>query len=95
MVESERVPGKGPVHASTEKLFGRVTKNGRISVSTAKWKNLGKYREKVDSVRAPKNGRICVSTAKWKNPGVYREKVESLGVSKNFPDEYRNMVESM
>ena len=34
LVESERVPGKGIIRASTEKLSGRVPKNGRISVST-------------------------------------------------------------
>ena len=55
MVESERVPGKGRIGASTEKLFGRLSKNARISVSTEKSYNSGEYREKVESVRVPKN----------------------------------------
>ena len=46
------------------------------------------------SVRVPKNGRIRVSTGKCENPGEYREKVESVRVPRNFPDEYRKMVES-
>ena len=54
MVESERVPGKGRNRATTEKLSVRVTKNGRISVSTGKWYNPGEYREKVESVLVPK-----------------------------------------
>ena len=36
---------------SIEKQFERVPKNGRISVSTEKWSNLGEYRENVESVR--------------------------------------------
>ena len=37
MVESGRVPGKGRIRASTEKLFGQVWEEGTISVSTEKW----------------------------------------------------------
>ena len=55
MLESRQVLGKGRIRASTEKLSGRVPKNGRISVSTSKWKNRGEYQEKVESVRVPKN----------------------------------------
>ena len=55
MVESGRVPGKGRIRATTEKLSGRVPKNARISVSTGKWQNPGEYQEKVESVRVPKN----------------------------------------
>ena len=55
MVESGQVPGKGRIHASTEKLFDRVLKDGTISVSTEKWSNPGEYREKVESVRVLKN----------------------------------------
>ena len=55
MVESGRVQVKGRICASTEKLYGRLPKYGSISVSTATWKNLGEYREKVESVRLPKN----------------------------------------
>ena len=43
MVESGRVLGKGRIKASIEKLSGGVPKNGRISVSTEKWKNRGEY----------------------------------------------------
>ena len=72
MVESGRVSGKGRIRASTEKLSARVPKNGRISVSTAKWKNRGEYWEKVEVVRVlkkqprqvPKNGRMSVNTGK-------------------------------
>ena len=37
MIESERVPGKGRIRATIEKLFGRVSEKGRICVSTEKW----------------------------------------------------------
>ena len=73
MIESRRVPEKGRIRARTEKLFGRVPKNGRISVSTGKWYNPGEYRKKVESVqgpkklfgRVPKNCTISMSTGKW------------------------------
>ena len=55
MVESGRVQGKGRIRASTQKLSGRESKNGRISVSTGKWLNPGENREKVESVRVLKN----------------------------------------
>ena len=55
MVESGQVSGKGRIPASIEKLSQRVSKNGRISVSTRKCENPGEYREKVESVRVPKN----------------------------------------
>ena len=55
MVDSGRVSAKGRIRASNEKLSGRLPKYGRINVSTAKWKNPGEYREKVESVRVPKN----------------------------------------
>ena len=67
MVESGRVPGKGIIRASDEKLSKRVSKNGRMSVSTGKFLNTGEYREKVESVRVPKN---C--------PDEYRKMVESV-----------------
>ena len=54
-VESRLVPAKAGIRASTEKLSGRVRKNGRISVSTEKLLNPGEYRQKVESVRVPKN----------------------------------------
>ena len=77
MVESGRVPGKGIIRASIEKLSWRVPEKGRICVSTQKWWNLGEYREKVESLRVLKN-----------YPDEYREKIESLGVSKNYLGEY-------
>ena len=49
MVESGRVPGKGRIRASIEKLSRRVPEKGRISVSTEKWENPGEYLQKVDS----------------------------------------------
>ena len=36
MVESGRVQGKGRIRATIEKLSGRVSENGRISVSNGK-----------------------------------------------------------
>ena len=69
MVESRRVPGKGRIRVSTEKLSGRVTKNCRINVSTGKWENPGEYGEKVESVPVPKN---C--------PDEYRKMIESMSV---------------
>ena len=54
IVEPGRVPGKGRIRASTEKMSGRVSEEGTISVSTAKWYNPVEYREKLESVREPK-----------------------------------------
>ena len=83
MVESVQLQGKGRICASIEKLFEWVQEKGPIDVSTEKWSNPCKYREKVESVRVSKNcsggyqekGPINVSTEKWKNPGEYQEKV--------------------
>ena len=91
MAESGRVPRKGRIHASIEKLTGQVPKNGIISVSTAKWNNPDEHSEKVEEYRKT----FKTSTEKLKNPGEYREKVESVRVLKNCPDEYRKMVESV
>ena len=55
MVESGRVPGKGRIRASTEKLSERVSEKGRISVSSENWLNPGEYQEKVESVPLLKN----------------------------------------
>ena len=93
MVESGRVPGKGRIRASIEKVSRRVPKKGS---------NQCKYRKMVESSRVPvkcrirasidkvsrrvrEKGRMTVCTEKWKNPDVYREKVESLRVSKIVP----------
>ena len=51
MVESGRVPRKGRIRASIEKISRRVPEKGRLSVSTEKWLNSGEYREMVESVR--------------------------------------------
>ena len=67
MVESGRLPGKGRIRSSTDKLSGRVPQNGRISVSTKKWWNPGEYRENEESVRVLKN---C--------PDEYRKMVEAV-----------------
>ena len=63
MVKPGRVPGKGRIRASTEKLSGRVHKNARISVSTGK----GRIRASTEKLsgRVPKNARISVTTGKW------------------------------
>ena len=55
MAESGRVPGKGRIRASIEKLSRRVLEKGRIYVSNENWSNLGEYLEKVESVRVSKN----------------------------------------
>ena len=67
IVVSGRVPGNGRIRASIEELSRRLPKKGRINVSTEKWKNLGEYREKGESVRVSKN---C--------PDEYRKRVESV-----------------
>ena len=67
-----RVRGKGRIRASTETLSERVPKNGRIRISTGKWKDSGEYRDKVESVRVSKN---C--------PNEYRKMVESGSIPEN------------
>ena len=67
MVESGRVPGKGRIRATIEKLYRGVSENGRISMSTGKWYNSGEYQEKVESVPLLKN---C--------PDEFRKMVESV-----------------
>ena len=53
----------------------RVPKNGRIGVSTEKWKNMGEYREIVESVRVSK-----------KCPNEYEKMVELVWVPKKCPE---------
>ena len=72
MVESGRVPGKGRIIASIEKLSRRVLKKGQIYESSEKRWNPGDYREKVEFVRVSKN---C--------PNDYRKNVESVWLPKN------------
>ena len=55
MVESGRVPREGRLRATIEKLSGRVSEKGRISVSTRNLENPGEHREKVESVSLLKN----------------------------------------
>ena len=43
MEESGRVPGKGRIRASIEKVSGRVLEKGRVSVSTEKGSNKSEY----------------------------------------------------
>ena len=54
MVESGRVPGKGRISATIEKLLGRVLEKGRIS----------EYRKMVESGRVPAKGRIRATIEK-------------------------------
>ena len=75
MESSRSVPGKGRIRASVEKLSQRVSKKGRICVSTEKSQNPGEYREKVESVRVSKN---CPDDyPKGSNLCEYREMTES------------------
>ena len=55
MAESEALPGSSRIRASTEKLIGQVSENGRIHVKTDKWQNPADYQDQVESVRRPKN----------------------------------------
>ena len=55
MIESGRVPRKGRICASNEKLSVRVLEKGRISVSTGKM---------VESGRVPGKDRICATIQK-------------------------------
>ena len=88
MVESGRVPGKGRVSTSIEKLSQRIQKMGRIYVSTDKMVESGQVPgtgripasiEKL-SRRVLEKGRVYGSIEKLWNPGEYRDKVESLRV---------------
>ena len=72
MVEFVRVPRKGRIPTTIEKLFGWVPEKGPINVSTEKWKNPGEYQEKVESVRVSKN---CSDE--------YRKSLQSVWVRKN------------
>ena len=67
MVESGRVPGKGRIRGTFEKLFERVSEKGRISVNTEKWSNPGEGWEKEESMPLLKN---C--------PDEFRKREESV-----------------
>ena len=79
-VESARVPGKGGIPASTEKLSGPVRKNGRISVSTEKLLNPGEYRKTV--LTNSETWLNQYESEKLLNPREYQEDVESMRVPK-------------
>ena len=73
MVVSERVLRNGRIRATVEKLSGRVSEKGRISVRTEKMLKSGRVpgkgkirttNEKL-SRRVLENGRISVSTRNW------------------------------
>ena len=72
ILESGPVQGKGRIRASTDKVSGRVSKEGTICVSIEKWYNQVEYREKLESVLIPK-----------KCPDEYRKRVQSVCVPKN------------
>ena len=74
MADSGRVPGKGRIPASIEKLSRRVPKKGRIYVGTEKWWNPSEYREKVESLRVSK--KYPRNTGKGSNICEYRKMVE-------------------
>ena len=65
MVESERVPGKGRIRTSIEKLSRRVREKGRISVSTENERIRASTGKKVESVQVLK-----------KCPDEYRKRVD-------------------
>ena len=67
MAESGSVPGKGRIRANIDTQSRRVSKKGRIFVSTEKWQDQGQYGEKIEFVRVLTN---CL--------GEYRKRVESV-----------------
>ena len=66
-MSTEKLKNPGRYREKVESV--RVSKNGRIRVSTGKWKDSGEDREKVESVRLTKN---C--------PNEYRKMAESGSV---------------
>ena len=78
MEEYGRLPGKGRIRVSIDKLSRRVSKKGRICVSTEKWQNPDQYREKVESGECRKT--VPVSTEKGSNMCKYRKMAESGSV---------------
>ena len=75
MIEYGREPGKAKIRAGTEKLSRRVSKMGRICVSTEKWWNPGEYRKMAESLRVSKT--VPTSTGKGSNLCEYRKIMES------------------
>ena len=94
MVESRRVPGKGRMRPSIDKLSGRVPKNCRISVSTGILYNQCEYRKLVESGRVPGKGRIRVSIENLSGRLPKKGRI-SVSTEKWWnPGEYREKVES-
>ena len=69
MVESGRVPGKGIIRRSINKLSRGVPENVRICVSTEKWLNPDEYLKTVPA-----------STGEGSNLSEYRKMIESRRV---------------
>ena len=67
MAESERVPGKGKIPASIDKLSRRILEKDRMCVTIKKWMNADDYGEKLESLGVSKN-----------LPDEYRKRVESV-----------------
>ena len=72
MVESGRVPGKGRIRASIEKLSRRVLEKGRMGeywkmVEFGRVPEKGRIRASIEkhSGWIPEKGRIRLSTEKW------------------------------
>ena len=72
MVESGRVPGKGRIRASIEKLSRRVLEKGRMGeyrkmVEFGGVPGKGRIRASIEKLsgRVPEKGRISVWTEKW------------------------------
>ena len=73
MVESRRVPEKGRIYPSIEKLSHRVPKKGpnqceyRKMVESRRVPGKGRIRASIEKLsrRVPKKGRSSVSTEKW------------------------------
>ena len=67
MVNPGEYRENGRIRATIETLSARVSRKGRISVSTEKWENTGEYREKLESVPLLEN---C--------PDEFRKRIESV-----------------
>ena len=75
IVEYGPVPGKGGILASAENYPDQYDKIGRMSVSTGKLLNPGKYRQQVESCEYRKT--VRTSTGKWLNQCEHQKIVES------------------
>ena len=72
MIESRRVPGKGRIRSSIEKLSRVSTGKGsnlcecRKMIESGRVPGEGRFRSSIEKLsrRVPEKGRICVSTEK-------------------------------